>query len=530
MAVFPLLTDDVLLHILGLLHAKDVIFCSMTSRRLYALIKSSSQLQLIIELFVEGFRPREGSLQSNFLGTAVQKREALQKYRDSRQALEPPHKSYIPQYDSCFFAQGDLIGEAVPTPHRRFRSLEFRRLSSTDTRTESNLWKIYMDVGLFVIDFVFDREQDLLVLVQNPLLTDNDGGYSQRVFIHTLSQNLPHPKATYPCLRFPVLVHWRHCDVKICGDLLSIYVCNTSVHGGAYNQLFVWNWCTGEVLLSLADIGGYAFLTPTVLFLLVKKRGSINREQIEIKILRLSADRQILRFSNADAAVITLELPLRSIPSRVIVTSDVPVAESSRYLPDRMVDSFVPEETAERIIYLRFLGTNHRIFLSTRRLIQLFNGYEASSSTDDPHPDFYRWTEWSPDASFWFPLPLISVSLLSIYGSQFCAVADFSQATEQHLDMARKIGLDPDIAGDQKLMFLMDFNPRPIALMKRDGIEYPSREWHWDLGEETTEPIVSRLQCRIFQKKQVRICDVLYITHFRLFAGIDEEYEVMQFF
>jgi hypothetical protein len=139
------------------------------------LIKSSSQLQLIIELFIEGFRPQEGSLESNFLGTAAEKRVVLQQYQDSRQALEPLHKSYIPQYDSCFFAQGDLIGEAVPSSNRRFRSLEFRHLSSTNPKTEGVIWKVYQDLGMFVIDFVFDREQDLLVLVQNPMLPDNDG-------------------------------------------------------------------------------------------------------------------------------------------------------------------------------------------------------------------------------------------------------------------------------------------------------------------------------------------------------------------
>jgi hypothetical protein len=182
-----------------------------------------------------------------------------------------------------------------------------------------------------------------------------------------------------------------------------------------------------------------------------------------------------------------------------------------------MVDTFVPEETAERIIYLRFLGTGHRIFLSSRRLLQLFYVHRSTSLTDTA---FYPWQEWSPDASFWFPLPLISVSLLSIYGSQFCAVADFSQATDKDLEMARQIGLDPTVAGDEKLMFLMDFNPRPISLMKRDGMDYSDREWRWDLGNEITEPVVSRLQCRIFQRKQVRNCDVLYITHFRIFAGV----------
>lgn len=148
--------------------------------RLNDLIDTSSELQLIIELAVQGLRLRNYTISAHHDGhqasakhapSAVERLNILRESTQARQTLRPFTTAAIPlegyEYEIC---EG-VFGHALKDDENRFRGLEFQKLwieEDADGKKECSTWRRYEDFGIDLADFSFDLSEDVLVLVEDP--------------------------------------------------------------------------------------------------------------------------------------------------------------------------------------------------------------------------------------------------------------------------------------------------------------------------------------------------------------------------
>lgn len=143
------------------------------------LIEASSELQLIIELAVQGLRLRNYTISTHHrhrssstrAPSAVERLNTLRESTHARQTLRPLTTAAIPlegyEYEIC---EG-VFGHALKDNEGRFRGLEFQKLwieEDADGKRECSTWRRYEDFGIDLADFSFDLSEDVLILVEDP--------------------------------------------------------------------------------------------------------------------------------------------------------------------------------------------------------------------------------------------------------------------------------------------------------------------------------------------------------------------------
>ena len=149
-----------------------------TCHRLEDLVKGSSELQLIIELAVQGLRLRNypirnhqgGKLSFTQKKSAIDELSSLHKSTQAWQALRPFVSASIPLERYEYEIDEGIFGHALKGDLDRFRGLEFQRLylDAEHEGQQCSTWLKYDDFGINLADFSFDISEDLLVLVEDP--------------------------------------------------------------------------------------------------------------------------------------------------------------------------------------------------------------------------------------------------------------------------------------------------------------------------------------------------------------------------
>ncbi|KAG8830358.1 hypothetical protein FRC18_008245 [Serendipita sp. 400] len=530
------LPDEIIHYTLTVLPARDIVTCAATCKRLNNLLKGSSHLKLIVELAVHGLRLRYLDVNESDAngGTALQRLEALGRSQASWRSLKPPKTEFIPMDRVEYEIGAGLFGHAIPHAPGGFRGLQFHALSVDTNAEECRIWRTYNDVGINVLDFSFDTNLDLLVLVEFP---HDDEDFFKRVFLRTLSGNASHPAANNAVLVAPGEEAWDECEIKIAGYYLAIMFYDNNTLNANIGRLCLWNWQTGELLYTCSSIGGYAFLSIDAILLFVAKQQEDPEEQVyaEIELLTIGSAKPRIRLS----------LPYKSPPRRVVVLSDRPIIEASVIPNDLNLGPYVLDESAERVILIQLFGHNHQLFIACRPLIRLLKEAEANITppTDDPSAAvtdqrLYEWSEWGPNSTFLMAAWNVWTSLRPMSGSKFCAMSDSkrlfdtmtfnpeneNEATLEELGggVIRSTYRGYSDTSDEYHLIVLDFNPRPIiraadllreSMDKDDGDEEgggAADEWsdttpprlRWETNSEHfTEPIICRLPFRVFQKK-----------------------------
>jgi hypothetical protein len=149
-----------------------------TCHRLADLVKGSSELQLIIELAVQGLRLRNYPIRDhqgaklNFTKKklAIDELSSLHKSTRAWQTLRPFVSASIPLERYEYEIDEGVFGHALRDDLSRFRGLEFHRLylQAEHEGKQCSTWLRYDDFGMYLADFSFDISEDLLVLVEDP--------------------------------------------------------------------------------------------------------------------------------------------------------------------------------------------------------------------------------------------------------------------------------------------------------------------------------------------------------------------------
>ncbi|PVF93155.1 hypothetical protein CPB86DRAFT_790432 [Serendipita vermifera] len=484
---FPI-PEELFLNILSLLPARDILTCSVTCKRVLELIKASSHLSLIVELALQGLRLRNNPprIQEN-VHLPTSPVDLLQSRKQAAlhwSTLTPTHESSIPLSQFEYEITEALFGHALTSVARGFRGVEFNKLWVKNGQKTCDVWRRYEDVGVTMSDFCFDHAEDLMVLVEEPGLRGQIDKAAKRAFLRTLSSNNPHPRANKAILECNKTEEWNQCDIKICGNILSILFHNPRVFEKDSGRLVIWNWNTGEELLNHIGVGGYAYLTPTLIMMLTITEYSnesahpldrIEPPEIELTLHDLRSGQQV-----------TFELPVDYEEMGVNVFSDRPVPDSPNLPADLYVSPYVHDETAERIVVLQFLSQGLMAFISVRKLIRLHNDSlkKMQVDGDENEQSHYSWEEWGPESSLWMLQRTIDGGYTSVCGAKFCGLSfhrDHFTTNESNVVITGETKLQPN-PPYMRTIIVMDFNPRPILrdnLLNGNGEEPTSKGLSW---------------------------------------------------
>jgi hypothetical protein len=141
-----------------------------TCKHMESIIRDSSYLQFIIELAVYGLCLRKDSDAGFRYRSAVEKLDEFRKSRIAWERLEPPSNAHIDTEPSEYELSEGTLGNAVSDYAERSHGIEFFRLWMDDQKGQCPVWRRYENVGFILRDFSFNREEDLLVLSQAPLI------------------------------------------------------------------------------------------------------------------------------------------------------------------------------------------------------------------------------------------------------------------------------------------------------------------------------------------------------------------------
>lgn len=255
----PFLPTEVVTKILALLEVKELLACQCTSRRLRAITAGSLLLQYHIRLAASGMR--DGSVSE---ANTVERMAALRTYSDAWRDLawSAYDKIDIPGSAMPQFSDGVV---AYLSDDRR--ELTVHQLPSKLRRLAARRWTLAFD---FVIArFALDAAQDLLALVPICATQSLLQWCEPRILLRALSTGQPHPLAS-PNAATAGAIEMAESKLQpiMDGDTTGIHgsYLGTVVHGGATDELAIWNWKTGEREWGMPldkGVGQWCFLDDT---------------------------------------------------------------------------------------------------------------------------------------------------------------------------------------------------------------------------------------------------------------------------
>jgi hypothetical protein len=208
---------------------------------------------------------------------------------------------------------------------------------------------------------------------------------------------------------------------------------------------------------------------------------------------------QLVRLPFVEENGLRLELPLTMTLGNMKVTGSRPPRDY------RNTGPFTHDESAERIVYL--VIADQFLFISVQKLLHILSDYgQTAPAMAPPHRPHLRWSEWGPDATFWFPTQGIFSSWVAVDGARFIALSSYRNLFSTDKDgyvTSTKLNLEPGSHNYTKLLML-DFNPRPIIRDKKQGEDNKQhrservREWRARSPLFNGE-VISRLPFRVFQ-------------------------------
>jgi len=238
------------------------------------LVTGSSELQLIIELAVQGLRlrnyPIRGHPEPNAIPkntkTAAERLSLLHASMQAWRTLHPFASASISLGRYEYEIGEGTFGHALKDSANQFRGLEFQRLYVEQGHgKECSSWLRYADLGINLADFSFDLSEDLLVLVEDP----HENAHMHRKYVHrglvvlailirsripkrvrilALSDRGSHPLARTMYLESPGKEPWYQCDIKISGSIVGVHFAFPHQLALDYGRLSVWNWRSGDLL------------------------------------------------------------------------------------------------------------------------------------------------------------------------------------------------------------------------------------------------------------------------------------------
>ncbi|KAL0578615.1 Amino-acid acetyltransferase, mitochondrial [Marasmius crinis-equi] len=251
---------EICYQVLGFLDYLSITRCREVCKKLKLLVDESSLLQYILELAIAGNEDGE-----HCPWPAAEKLSALRSHQRGWDKLKWNRELQYPMEDGNIW---ELFGNVL-AQRNRAGWLMFRQLPSRSRGIEEREWKVKPQIR--VRDMGMDPSQDLLVLVEAPRWWGPMADRSYRFHIKTLSGCEKHPLSTGD----GILVHRQifpdpnlSYTIQVSGKHLGILLNSFEV---GENELLVWNWQTGALLLYLTgdEIRSFSFLSERRILLAV---------------------------------------------------------------------------------------------------------------------------------------------------------------------------------------------------------------------------------------------------------------------
>ena len=211
--------------------------------------------------------------------------------------------------------------------------------------------------------------------------------------------------------------------------------------------------------------------------------------------------------------LVQLELPFLRHPDMCSVLSDRPPLDSPNPLKDYHTGPYIIEETASKIFILEMDDLDRHIFVAVGPLIKLLEKAEAThaQSPATAQVDYYSWSAWGPENTFWLQPFAMEPGFTSVSGSRVCSISHIKRlfdtevvSDEENMGIVRSNTLGTEIVEEGTTILVMDFNMRPVERANGKtggGASAYADRIRWETEVEG-EIVVSTLPFRTFQIEQ----------------------------
>ncbi|KAI0271411.1 hypothetical protein BC834DRAFT_441182 [Gloeopeniophorella convolvens] len=245
---FLALPTELTLYILGDLDALSLVKCRSVCREVKGFIDETAALQYKIALFASGMEDGPpGPL------SAHERLELLRQYEMSWRGVQWNEHTVVPVPEGSLW---ELYGN-VWAHSRDEDAIELVQIPSRLRGIPLRRWTLNLDFSLR--DFGMDPSQDLLVAVER---TTGDAPRLCRIRLCTLSTGKGHPLAAKAAtLEYSRAASenpqglWSY-SIRISGNYVGVLFLD---HHDDDNDLVVWDWTTGDIMMELTAIAISAF-------------------------------------------------------------------------------------------------------------------------------------------------------------------------------------------------------------------------------------------------------------------------------
>ncbi|KAG8755642.1 hypothetical protein FRC14_003790 [Serendipita sp. 396] len=404
----------------------DIVRCREICRRLCNIIDASIEIQLRIELAIDGeLLIERGDLPASKLRDSLcikrQMRDELCVHQT--QEIQCDNTASTPyEVNSGFFGHG-----IHPTDTDLFRGVSYTQIASI---LYQGTWqdREWPDLGMDIADLSFDSAQDLQILIEP---RDNDS--VKRVHFRTFNTNEVHPKANLPYidLHKEDFTTWDHCFSLLHGCYLALGMYEFFDAGGHTASHIVIRWDSGEYVMNQITASDIAFLDSSSVVLLFDRTGILS---VGVFDLELGTQTGAYR------------LPSLGSPLSVFfIKNPASIPTGSRSSGGHKTEAD-PRLSIIGII-LRYLDSNLDIYVVLRKHKFVVKHHLLKNLYSEAIE--FNWAEWGGGISRWFTTRNIAdVSLRGIFGPRMLVRGNLDQGDQETENAPR--------------LMLLDFNPRRI--------------------------------------------------------------------
>ncbi|PVG03791.1 hypothetical protein CPB86DRAFT_778903 [Serendipita vermifera] len=445
------LPNELLERICLQLHSLEAVKCRQLCNRLKNLIDCSVEVQLRIDLAIDGYLL---GYRSNISARDV--REPHMKRRDALESLrytacweEPITRRGLCNYELC----DGVFVETFPDNRdaTAFRSIVYKELVPPNY-SEKRWIHTWEHLDIPILDFSFGAHGDLQVLVEL-----RDSNTCRRVHFRTISTNEAHPNSATPyldILRSECSI-WENCFTLAYEDMVAFTFWELKGEQRLGAGMVVD--CTkASTIMSYRPLSDVAFLSRDEALLLYN-----GEDGHDPAIGVYSFSQQCIAYQYLFPPLLPVWALFLTRPESLF-GPNCPVSVAKTFIPDPRVNIIGISFKLEEGIPLSWCN----VILSMHKLRQV------SSSLIERHPGkkVFNWEEWGSNVTRWLPYPQVSsTGNRSIFGSRMTLwgspSALYSDSYQPHS------------------LILLDFNPWPI---KRGATTNLERNTHVIVVNEET--------------------------------------------
>ncbi|PVG03806.1 hypothetical protein CPB86DRAFT_307073 [Serendipita vermifera] len=461
------LPTEIIEQIFFQMHPLEVVKCRPICKGLQQLIDGSVELQLCIDLAIDGYLlGYRGKTPAKDIRDYHQKRRAHVEEMRYSEVWKVPY-----QYTGQFEIFDGILAETMsPNGDKTFRGLRYREIAPPQRKPYA--WvKEWEDLGLDIIDFSFWTHGDLQMLIET---RENN----RRIHFRTISTNKVHPEARLPYLDIDRkdCLKWERCNSVTYEDRIALHF-SDSPYGHRLAGGMVISGFESEVVMPYMSLSDIAFLSRDEVLLLLN--GEDGGEKACIGVYSIPRRRLICR----------CRFPFFELP----FTGTFLTRPESRFgdkKPFSMAKMVIPDPLVSIIGVSFYLKEDD--FDNCTMVLSTAAFRKAYISLLENHPNrnrgVFEWEVWGPSSARWLPHDEIGPAGVRVTcGSRILVWGRISA-----------LGFE---LYDRPSLMILDFNPRPIwrnagADMDQKGfvVDFQTR---WQVPHQGFE-VTSELPFRVF--------------------------------